>query len=649
VIRVLLVTEATRSIGEFRRPLVRRSYSAYARWYRSAVSRVVKRLAKEHEVTVLGARPLVDAGAMPPSVTVHYYDEVAFAVDSPALANLTQTLVTDWWRAAGTEPDLFHRGIWLPDLLTVGKAIRVRLEVVERLGIIDKVLNEAKPDQVRLLSGASVPERLARLVARARGLGVRTESRAPMPHLFARAYAALFPREDRIRLRALVRQRRHVPTAHRGGDRRILFVTCRSRHHLIVDPLIEAMRAAGTAPCLIAHSDEDPELVARVSGLRAAGVPTAYLMDYLPRARAEALVQRYRPLFRRALRRAQRDPELPGRMAWRGVSLWPVLRPFLAASGDASLLAALLSQEAAFRAFKAIRPEALIITSDRRLGERAMAFVARERNTPSVLYSGTLILSRDRTNGFDIGDRVVVIGEHLRQSLITEQSIQPERVSVVGDPRSNAARLVPPVRLREEVRRDFGLAPGRPLVILVSKYVSLVFSEGEREAFFKTMVEAVRRLAGVDVVVKVHPNEDLGRLRQQVGEWGWPEAILTKDYDIHRLFGAADAAVMVTSMAGLEAMALGCPVVAVQMAGKDFEGEYTPPYVTAGVVPRVDLGDAAGLADTLRRLLSDPWERAAIVDRGRAFSARYVHPVDGRLGERLLALTREISSLRSQT
>jgi glycosyltransferase involved in cell wall biosynthesis len=220
-------------------------------------------------------------------------------------------------------------------------------------------------------------------------------------------------------------------------------------------------------------------------------------------------------------------------------------------------------------------------------------------------------------------------------------------VSVVGDPRSNAARLVPTGRLREEVRHDFSLAPGRPLVVFVSKYVSLLFSAQEREAFYRTMVAAARQLGDVDFIVKVHPNEDLERLREQVGEWGWPEALLTKHYDIHRLFVAADAAVMVTSMAGLEAMALGCPVVAVQTAGKDFEGEYMPPYVSAGVVRRVDLGKATALADTLRVLLWNPAERADMIERGRAFSARYVHPVDGRLGERVLALAGEISAARS--
>jgi len=218
---------------------------------------------------------------------------------------------------------------------------------------------------------------------------------------------------------------------------------------------------------------------------------------------------------------------------------------------------------------------------------------------------------------------------------------------VVGDPRSHAVRLVPTGRLREEVRHDFSLALDRPLIVLVSRDVSPLFSALQREAFFRTVMGAARQLAGVDFVVKVHPNEDLARLRELVGEWGWPEAILTRDYDIHRLFGAADAAVTVTSMAGLDAMALGCPVVAVQTAGKDLDGEYMPSHVDAGAAPRVDLGKPAALADTLRGLLWNPAARASVVEGARAFSVRYVQPVDGRVGERLLALADEIRAGQS--
>jgi hypothetical protein len=232
--------------------------------------------------------------------------------------------------------------------------------------------------------------------------------------------------------------------------------------------------------------------------------------------------------------------------------------------------------------------------------------------------------------------------------MVAEQGIEPARITVVGDPRSNAARLTPPARLRAETLAAFRLADDRPLVTMVSKYVSLLFSIREKEAFYRAVFGARRRLGDPHVIVKVHPNEDLARLREQVPAWGCPEAILTQDHDIHRLFGASDVAVMVTSMAGLEAMAMDCPVVAVQTVGKDFEGGGMPSYVGAGVVERIDMrledaeGNAQALATAMGRLFSDPGARAERVARGRAFASTYIHPVDAGLGPRLLDVIAEV-------
>jgi glycosyltransferase involved in cell wall biosynthesis len=178
----------------------------------------------------------------------------------------------------------------------------------------------------------------------------------------------------------------------------------------------------------------------------------------------------------------------------------------------------------------------------------------------------------------------------------------------------------------------------------VSKYVSVLFSSEEKEAFYRTVADAVGRLGQVNVLIKVHPNEHLPLLREQVREWGWRDAVLTQSYDIHRLFRAADVAVMVTSMAGVEAMAMDCPVVAVQTRGKDFEGGYMPAYVREGAVARVDMGDAEGLVAALSGLVSDGATRDRLVAHGRTFAARYLHPVDGRLTERLVAVVAEVQA-----
>lgn len=641
---ILVVTQASRSLGEFRRPWVRLLYRKYVQGYRRAVAAVAARLARVDRLTLLSARELAEESALPPDVKIRYYDAESYGVDSDELSRLARHLASGWCSGPGSEPHLRYRGIWLPELLSIARGIVLRLEVVEPLGVVEKVFGETEPQRIVLLSGTSIPERLARLLAEREGLPVEVATpRLLSARLHGMVHRTLLHREERLRLNAFVNHPRvQRPAAPVSGDPRIVFVTCRPRHHYVVDPLVAALRSAGVEAGVVAAPTTEPEFTGRLEALGRAGVPWSYLSDYLPRADAIALVRRYRPIFREVWRRLDRDAGLATRLVWKRIPLAGITRPFLRDSVERSLLTALLCQEAAFRALDALRPSAVIVTSNRRYAERAMALAARERRTPCLVFSNTLVPGRDRSALFDIGDRVLVIGEHLRDQLVREEGVDSKRIAVVGDPRSNAARLVPPARLREEVLRDFGLTPDRPLLVLVSKYVSLLFSAPEKEAFYRTVLAATRPPGGPHVIVKAHPNEDLSLLRRQVSAWGWPDAILTREYDIHRLFGAADAAIMVTSMAGIEAMAMGCPVVAVQTPGKDFEGGYMPPYVTERAVERVDTGDPTALAATLRRLLTDAEARAALVERGQAFAARYVHPVDGNLADRLLAGVNEV-------
>lgn len=642
--RVLLVTQSTRSMGEFRRPWVRALFRRYVTRFRRELNTALAALARDADVTLLTSRQLVDPATLPHGVEVRYFDDESFHVSSAEVGALTRRLTLAWWPGREAEPDLIYRGVWLPDVVSIGRAIVLRLEVAEPLVAIEKICDETRPARVVALAGASVPERLARCVAERRGLGFAVAApRFVWARAYARVYAMLFPREERLRVKGLLEHRRRPPaSARRRAGERLLFVTCRPRHHYVVDPLVAALRRAGVETHVVAAPSPEPELDARVRALVEAGVPADTLTDYLPRAEARALVRRYRSRFGRVWRRLDRDPALAARVDGDGTRLAEVVRPFLRDSVEWSLLAALLVQEAAFRAVDAIGPSAVVVTSSRRHAERALAQVAQARGIPCIFFSGSLLLSRDLSNLFDIGDRIMVIGEYLRERLVEEGLVDSRRVSVVGDPRSNAARLVPPAQLRTEVMRDFGLAPDRPLLVLVSKYASLLFSVAEKEAFYRTVAGGLALFGAPNVVVKIHPNEDEVLLRRQAREWGWPGTVFTQTYDIHRLFGAADGAIMVTSMAGIEAMALGCPVVAVHTPGKDFEGQGTPPYVSEGVVERVDMGDERGLAAALRRVVDDPDARAALIERARKFAARYVHPVDGALADRMLAVISEI-------
>ncbi len=639
----LLITEPTRSHGEYRKPWVRRIHRRYIRGYRGRLQRAIERLAGAEKLTVLSARDLVDAAALPAWVKCRFYDE-GLVLPAAPLTERNQRLTEEWWPKPPEAPELEYRGVRLPALLTQVRGVEISLTVTEPLSIIEHVIRETDPDRVVLLSGASVAERLAGVVAERRGVPVAVAERFAGAGLHARFLRWLQVRDARIRLRDFLAfprgERPSVPSA--GTGPRVLFVTCRARHHFVVDPLADAIRTEGAEPFVIGAPVRDPELDAKVAGLERAGVACARLTDFLPSGEARVLARRHRTAFRGLWRRLVRAPGFPARLADDGLPLVPFLAPLHRDSVTRTLPLAVLFQEAAFRALDALRPDAVVLTSNRRYPERALALAAQARGIPCLLFSGTLLPGQDRYQFLDVADRLLVIGDHLRDSIVREEGVDPRLISVVGDPRSDAARRVSRERLREEAAARFGLSPEAPIVVFVSKYVSRFFTASEKEAFYRTMAAVRRTIPGLQVIVKVHPNEHLPTLQAQVREWGWPDARLEKDYDIHRLFRAADAVVMVTSMAGIEAMTLGCPVVAVQAEGKSYEGESMPRYVSEGVVERVNLGDVEGLAGALDRLLHDPAARAALVERARSFAARYVHPVDGSLGRRLLDVIAEV-------
>jgi len=642
VSRVLLVTQQARGYGEFRKPVVRALYRRYVERYRREVEKIAGALAPDHELTILADRGLVDAARLPPGVDVLFYDEESLVVDAKKIDRRNTRLLDGLWPPkAASVPALMRHKVWLPEVLTLVRGIVLKLEVTEPVGIIEQVVEKALPERVVLVSGASVLERAARLIAEGRDVPVTVGApRFVAARAYARFWRLLQIRDDKLRIRDVLEFPRREP-APRSDLPRIVFVTCRARHHFIVDPLVETVRAAGALPHVLAAPVNDPELDSRLDGLTRSGVAAEYLSNYLPQTEARALERRHRQVFRRLWRRIAGSDEF-ARAGAEDPVCHALATPLLRDTVERSLLVPLIVIEAAWRALEHLRPSALVITSNRRYAERALALVAREEGIPVLMMSGTLLRGLDDYEFLDVASRLLVIGDHLREEIIREQASKADHISVVGDPRSHAARLIPPAALRREVARHFDLDADRPIVVFLSKYVSRFFSDREKEAFYRTFIAAAKELDGFQAIVKAHPNEDLSVLRLQMEEWGWPEAVLTKDYDIHRLLGAADAAVMVTSMAGIEAMALGCPVVAVQAAGKSYEEQTMPPYVSDGVVERVDMGDSAALAVTLARLTSDADHRQTVIERGRKFAARYIHPVDGALAERLFSVIDEV-------
>ncbi len=189
------------------------------------------------------------------------------------------------------------------------------------------------------------------------------------------------------------------------------------------------------------------------------------------------------------------------------------------------------------------------------------------------------------------------------------------------------------------VRPAFGIPPGRPLLVTVSRLAP----EKSVDLVLRACARVAARRDVVLLVVGTGPQEAaLRRLADRLGLGG---RVVFAGWQPHRraleCMAAADVFVFgsQTETQGLvlvEALACGCPVVAVDAGGV---GEVVQDGQTGFLVPPA----ADALADKVLVLLDDPDRRAALAARGKEVSRQFALPV---LAQRLEQIYRSVLPVR---
>lgn len=208
-------------------------------------------------------------------------------------------------------------------------------------------------------------------------------------------------------------------------------------------------------------------------------------------------------------------------------------------------------------------------------------------------------------------DRVVGVGEAVRQALIHNEGIPPQKVAVVYNgidlsAYSNGSD-------RDTVRREIGVGD-RDLVIL---QVARLDPLKDHATAVHTLEYLVRRRPDARLVL-VGEGPLLSKVQQLVAECNLSANVhfLGLRKDVGRLLSAADLFLLTSVTEGIplaviEAMAAGLPVVATRVGGT---GEVVADGQTGLLAPA---GDPEGLARSILRIAEDPALASQMGRRGR--------------------------------
>jgi glycosyltransferase involved in cell wall biosynthesis len=246
-----------------------------------------------------------------------------------------------------------------------------------------------------------------------------------------------------------------------------------------------------------------------------------------------------------------------------------------------------------------------------------------DRRRPKRVLANRLLMKRC--------DRVVGVGEAVRQALVANEGIPPERVGVVLNGIDLSAYRVRP-ECPTGVRREIGVSDDDFMILQVARLDSLK----DHPTALRALKKVAALLPNVRLVLAGDGPQrpEIERLVSEL-ELASHVRLLGTRRDVANLLAATDVFLLTSVSEGIpltviEAMAAGVPVVATDVGGV---GELVGDGTTGFLAPA---GDDERIADSILRLARHPeWARGlgrAAADRAREeFAEERMHASYDRL------------------
>lgn len=293
--------------------------------------------------------------------------------------------------------------------------------------------------------------------------------------------------------------------------------------------------------------------------------------------------------------------------------------------------------KAARNLLRICRPKAVVVVSDLRFSEQALALAAKENHVPSVMVSPNSLLSNDALNQYNSTDKVAVVGEFIRQKLI-RQGINPKKMTVVGDLQAEMQRGIRKKFNRRFVLKQLGINEvNKKIILAISFRSNLIIPQHEKELYLRWVGKAVKTTPQAVLVVKPHPTEKHSQVKAELKQLGLDKAIIADNQKVSlpALLQAASVVVETWSMTIFEAISANKPVVCVNPLHKDYS-RFLPIIKQGGAL---EVSREQDLVKWLKILVNEkhPLTKKQLI-RARKACSYFIHPDDGRASYRVAKL-----------
>ncbi|PIP52063.1 hypothetical protein COX09_03705 [Candidatus Beckwithbacteria bacterium CG23_combo_of_CG06-09_8_20_14_all_47_9] len=605
---LLIITEDVVKIQTLSKFLGRSYAWVYLFWHRWRIRLIKLLLRPFYQVDLLVTNGLGFTGN-----NVHYFGDILSRVDYSRDR-------TRYWQATSKLAKKLARtvnGLPATELFMTKLTVYLTYHYFIYLQVFERAIKEVKPDVV-VVAGKSFHEQTAVFLAREMKLTVRQFSWFCLSRLQQRLQRFLINREYRTKYdNFLLNSRQPVRSVKKNA---VLLSADFYRHLKTLMPVFKRLKERGENPELITDIGN---LGPTLSSLYQEKIEPCFLASYLGnKAKINFQTVNFATLM------PKRIDNIDDWFYFLTVATVPDMINQMMRLAQLYLLAA-------DNLFRLTKPKGVIVVSDVRLTELALAVVAKKYRVPSILVSPNTMVDLAAINPYMSADKVVVVGEYIRQQLI-DLGVPARKIFLGGDLVKENVAENRHLANKRMVYRQLNLPSQQKIVLLISFRPTWMIPREEKQAFVAMAAEAVKKIPGLTLVVKPHPTEKRYRVLEEINEWGIKNVVVADNNQISLLdlIHASSVVLQTWSFTVFEAIMLNRPVIAINPFKKDYN--YFLPIIKPGGA--VEVTSKTELIRWLKILINsgDPKTKRQLL-RARKASDRFIHYSEGEASGKVVA------------
>jgi glycosyltransferase involved in cell wall biosynthesis len=228
------------------------------------------------------------------------------------------------------------------------------------------------------------------------------------------------------------------------------------------------------------------------------------------------------------------------------------------------------------------------------------------------------------------GLNIAVMSQFAKDAYI-KMGFPPEKIFVTGQPRFDMVRQKK--FNKNQLMTELSISENKGLVVLATQpLVGSIWAKQDRKKFIEVVCDAMREFPDKQLVIKLHPSENMKTYQKILANRGKDKAIVCRDIDLYELLHACELLMTVHSTVALEAMIFDKPVITINLTGKPDLMPYAKSGAAIGVYKEEDLVPA------IRDALYSEVTRKKLKEARKKFVYEHAYIQDGKASERVANL-----------